>query len=104
VQKIDEPGEPMYGSSGGYYYRSEYGIPDPRPLPELQVESNLIRTFPVFRKVIDVRWKGGGKWPGLKTSLDSDQLSKDFIMKTGQSEVKQSNFSDRLEKIIATLD
>ena len=35
----------------------DYGVPDSRALPPIEIQSKWVRTFPVFGRIIDVRWE-----------------------------------------------
>jgi hypothetical protein len=71
VRKVKE----TQGNSTRTYYYTDYGIPDPRlglDFPRVRIETVLVKKFPVFGKVIDVRWKGQDFGLGIISRLESD--------------------------------
>ena len=47
-----------WGGGERDYYQTDYGVPDPRWLPRLNIRSIRMRSFPIFGRGINVRWKG----------------------------------------------
>ena len=57
----------------------EYGIPDSRHIPPIEVHSKWIRTFPVFGRIIDVYWEGNDRGTGIVQLFSSDDTIKTSI-------------------------
>ena len=70
------------GDSENTAYMTEYGVPDQRHLPQLQIRSVRVKTFPVFGRVIDVRWKGNDLGLGIAQRLSNDESIRGAIMGT----------------------
>jgi len=68
--------------SGDEEITVEFGIPDSRRLPQAEIKSKYVNTFPVFGKTINVRWKGDDKGTGIVRRLTSDDTIKTSIMDT----------------------
>jgi hypothetical protein len=64
----------------GPVYATDYGVPDPRPLPYIKIKSVRVRTFPLFGNVIDVRWKGNGPVSSLLQNITADRAIRAAIM------------------------
>ena len=62
---------------------NDYGVPDSRNLPELAIQSVRVKTFPLFGRVIDVRWKGNDLGRGIAERLGSDATIKGAIIGNG---------------------
>ena len=46
---------------GTYHYFTDYGVPDPKLGPDWrgkEIRSVRVKTFPLFGKVVELRWKG----------------------------------------------
>ena len=74
------------GSGENLVYITEYGVPDPRYLPQLEIRSVRVKTFPILGRVIDVRWEareGNDLGLGIVDRLGYDPAIKDVIMGTG---------------------
>jgi len=77
-------GGPYGGGSTTYYY-TEYGVPDARLGPDspgTRIKTIRVKSFPVFGKVIDLRWEGGDYGTGVIDRLNSDHQLKEPIMKS----------------------
>ncbi len=72
-----------YSPEGGSCYTTDYGVPDPRHLPKLEIRSIRMRRFPIFGRVLNVRWKGGDHGFGLGHCLSSDETIRSAIMSAG---------------------
>ncbi len=68
--------------SAANWYKTDYGVPDPRCLPKLEIRSIRMRGFPKFGRVINVRWKGDDRGLGLRHRLSSDEAIRSAIMNT----------------------
>ena len=64
-------------------HMTEYGVTDSRYLPKIQIESVRVKTFPIFGRVIDVRWNGDDQGLGIVERLGSDSAIKDAIIGNG---------------------
>jgi hypothetical protein len=69
----------------GPVYATEYGVPDSRNLPTLQIRSVLMKSFPVFGRAIDVRWKGDDKGTGAAQRLSADPAVRAALMASGRN-------------------
>ena len=70
------------GSGEDHGYITEYGVPDQRHLPQLQIRSIRVKTFPVIGRVVDVRWEGTDGDLDILQRLSNDQAIKHSIMVT----------------------
>ena len=68
--------------SGADWYKTDYGVPDPRCLPSLEIRSIRMRRFPKFGRVINVVWKGDDCGLGIGHRLSSDEAISSAIMST----------------------
>ena len=57
---------------GADWYKTDYGVPDPRYLPSLEIRSIRMKRFPKFGRVINVEWKGDDHGLGIRPHLSSD--------------------------------
>jgi len=74
----------MQGRSGPLY-SVDYGVPDPRNLPRLMVVAVRVKTFPLFGRVINIRWKvsqGGNCAKGIAQNLTDDKAVETAIIDT----------------------
>ncbi|MBI2830447.1 MAG: hypothetical protein HYX81_04730 [Chloroflexi bacterium] len=58
----------------------EFGIPDSRRLPPIEVQSKWKQTFPIFGRISDVHWEGDDGSTGIVQRLTSDDTIKTSIM------------------------
>jgi len=73
----------QYGSTT--YYYTEYGVPDSilgPDSPGAQIETVRVKSFPLFGKVVDLRWKGWDSDLGIIGRLNSDAQLKQQIMES----------------------
>jgi hypothetical protein len=78
VRKVSKP-------DGGTSYITDYGIPDRRLKPdssEIRVSSAHTRTFLLWGRVINLRWKGDDFGSGIVARLNSDVFIKESVLST----------------------
>jgi hypothetical protein len=56
----------------GWYYATDYGVPDSNTLPKLRLRSVRVRRFPILGSVVDVRWIGKDMETGVIGRLNAD--------------------------------
>lgn len=64
----------------GWVYAADYGVPDSRILPKIQLRSVRVKNVPVFGRVVGVRWQGDDKGTGVAERLTYDQALKAAII------------------------
>ena len=61
-----------------------YGVPDARRLPRIGcLRGTRVRTFPLFGRVVDVRWRGDDHGMSIVSSLSADAAIKEGVMGLG---------------------
>ncbi|MFC1984460.1 hypothetical protein ACFLU0_00395 [Chloroflexota bacterium] len=68
-----------------------FGIPDERPNSKYQavrIKTVRKKTFPLFGKVVDVRWKGKDYSTGLIDVLSNDEVVKNLATRIGNLTVR----------------
>ena len=73
----------VYDQGENTVHITEYGVPDSRHLPEIEIDSVRVKTFPVFGRVIDVRWQGKDLGLRIVERLSSDAAIKGAIIGSG---------------------
>ena len=63
-------------------YFTEFGVPDARRLTDLRIRPVRVRSFPVFGRVIEVRWEGDDRTYGIGQQLSQDQVVKNLVIDT----------------------
>ncbi len=69
-----------WGENQSVQYFSDYGVPDSRRVPPLNVRSVREKNFPLIGKVVDVRWEGEIWETGVVHRLSSDPSIRSSIM------------------------
>jgi len=92
IHVLDEPirwinvrKETSGGEHSTTYYYTEYGVPDSRlgpDSPEAQIETVRVKSFPLFGKVVDLRWEGRDSDLRIIGRLNSDDQLKQPIMES----------------------
>ncbi len=98
IDVIDIPRSPircvevrMLRDYEGVTYWTEYVVPDSRHIPEVSFRSMRVRTFPIFGRVIDVRWKGDDRGTGAIGRLTADlELNAAIVSAGAEIEVGSS--------------
>lgn len=72
-----------YSSESGPYYETNYGVPDERSLPNLNIRVLRVKNFPIFGKVTDIQWQGEDHGLGIGLRLGNDLAIKSTIMEKG---------------------
>jgi len=67
----------------GVTYYTAYIIPDSRQIPMVSFRSVRVRSFPIFGRVVDVRWQGDDKGTGAIGRLAADLELKAEIVSAG---------------------
>ncbi len=80
--------------SEGVTFYTAYVIPDSRPVPVVTFRSVRERTFPIFGRVVDVRWQGDDKGSGAIGRLTADLELKAAIISAG-AEIAVSSIPSR---------
>ena len=85
----------VWEDSEGVAYTSEYLVQDARRLPPAGFSSVRVRTFPIFGRVVDVRWDGDDAGTGARDRLDSDiELKEAIISASAQVTVRTSPWGE----------
>jgi hypothetical protein len=66
-------------------------IPDERPISKLQavkISTARKKTFPLFGKVVDVKWKGKDCNTGLIDTISNDEAVKDLAQAIGNMQIR----------------
>jgi len=81
-----------YSPEGGTFYRTDYGVPDPRHLPiGLKIRLVRARKFPIFGRVEDVQWQGDDQDLGIGLRLRNDHAISSAIMGNGDLSIVASH-------------
>jgi len=78
----------------GVTYWTKYRIPDSRVISIVSIRSVRVRTFPIFGRVIDVRWDGDDGVTGAIEGLTADFELKAAIISAGAEIAVGSSPSD----------
>ena len=73
------------GDSSRTYYYTDYVVPDPRLEPDspgAQIKAVRVKTFPLFGRVVDLRWEGWDSDLGIIGRLNRDDQLKQPIMES----------------------
>jgi len=65
------------------YYQTNFAVPDPRLAPDspwIRIKATRVKNFPLFGRVVDLRWKGNDSGLGIVSRLNGDYQLKQPIM------------------------
>ncbi len=79
------------GTSGGYSYHVEYGVPDSKvtlAYHRLRIRAIRVKNFPLFGRVVDLHWEGDDLGLELIGRLNGETSIKNPLLRSGELSIR----------------